>query len=96
MKKRNVIFVLFFILGSTVIGCSQSDTVSKPSDGNSVVARDAGQSRDLPVPKAETPIQTESGEQVANVGDLIGAPEMYDGQKVILAGKISRVCPGNG
>ncbi len=94
MKKRNVLFILLFILGSTVIGCRQSDTVSKPSEDNSVVEGNAGQ--DLPVPKVETPVQTESSEQSVNVNELIGAPETYNGQKVILVGKISDVCPGNG
>ena len=94
MRKRNVIFILLFVLGSTVIGCSQPATVSKPAEDNSVVA--GGADQDLPVPSAETPVQTESSEQSVNVSELIGAAETYNGQKVILVGKISDVCPGNG
>jgi hypothetical protein len=94
LNKKILISFLLAVLILTVVGCVQASTLPDTQSGNTEVAGNIPVVENPATPETETPqAPEEESPKILKIGDILGNPEGYGGQSVIVAGKIVSECP---
>ena len=94
MSKKILVSILLVSIVLAVVGCSQASTLPDTQVGNKNVAGNtaigenpATSETELPqAPKQEYP-------KIVKIDEVLGGPESYEGQAVVVEGKIISECP---
>jgi hypothetical protein len=91
-KKALTSFLLVGLV-LIVVGCAQAGTLPDTQPGN--IVTDSTPIVEKPAtPETETPqAPEEESPKVLKIADILGNPEGYGGQPVVVAGKIVSECP---
>ncbi len=93
MSKKILVSILLVSIVLAVVGCSQASTLPDTQVGNKNVAGNttigenpATSETELPqAPKQEYP-------KIVKINEVLGGPESYEGQAVVVEGKIISEC----
>jgi uncharacterized protein YdeI (BOF family) len=94
VSKKILVSILLVSIVLAVVGCSQASTLPDTQVGNKNVAGNtaigenpATSETELPqAPKQEYP-------KIVKIDEVLGGPESYEGQAVVVEGKIISECP---
>jgi uncharacterized protein YdeI (BOF family) len=95
MRVNIKILMSFLLIGFVlaVVGCVQANTLPDIKPASTNVADNNPLAENLPTFETETPqAPEEEGPKILKIGDVLEKPESYDGQAVILEGKIISEC----
>jgi uncharacterized protein YdeI (BOF family) len=85
VNRKIIISLLLVGLVLAVVGCAQAGTLPDTQPGNSNVAGST--------PVAENPATSEKeSPKVLKIADVLGKPENYQGQAIVVEGKIISEC----
>lgn len=94
MNRKILISFLLIGLVLAAVGCAQAGTLSDTRSGNSNVSGNAPAVENPAASKTAVPQEPEEeSSNVLKIGDILGNPEGYGGQSVIVAGNIVSECP---
>jgi uncharacterized protein YdeI (BOF family) len=94
VSKKILVSILLVGIVLVVVGCSQASTLSDTQVGNKNVAGNTTIGENPATSETETPqVPEEEGPKILKIGDILGKPESYEGQVVIVEGKIISECP---
>jgi len=89
------ILISFLLIGLvlTVIGCAQASSLPDTQPGNTGVAGNTPVVENPATPETEIPqAPEEESPKILKIGDILEKPESYEGQAVIVEGKIVSEC----
>jgi len=93
MNKKILITLFLFGLVLAILGCAQASTLPDIQPGNSNVAGNIPVLENPTASETETPqAPEEEGPKVLKIADILEKPEGYQGQAVIVEGKIISEC----
>jgi hypothetical protein len=93
LNKKILISFLLVVLVLTVVGCAQASTLPDTQPGNTSVAASTPIVENPATPETKTPqTPVEESPKILKIGDILGSPEGYWGQSVMVAGKIVSEC----
>jgi hypothetical protein len=94
LNRKILISFLLAGLILAVVGCSQASTLPDTQLGNTGVAGNTPVVENPATPETEiSQAPEEESPKILKIGDILGDPESYGGQAVIVEGKIVSECP---
>jgi uncharacterized protein YdeI (BOF family) len=94
LNRKILISFLLVVLILTVIGCAQASTLPDTQSGNTGAAANTPVVENPATSEAEiTQATEEESPKIQKIGDILGEPKSYEGQAVIVEGKIISECP---
>lgn len=93
MNKK--ILISFLLIGLVVAfaGCAQASTLPDIQQGNTTVAGNTPVVENPTVSETETPqAPEEENQKVLKISDILDKPESYQGQAIVVEGKIISEC----
>lgn len=93
MKPKILISFLLIGLVLTVIGCAQASSLPDTQPGDTGIAGNTPVVENPTTSVTETPqASEEESPKILKIGDILEKPESYEGQAVIVEGKIVSEC----
>ena len=93
MSKKILVSILLVSIVLAVVGCSQASTLPDTQVGNKNVAGNTAIGENPATPETETPqVPEEEVPKIIKIGDILGKPENYEGQAIVVEGKIVSEC----
>jgi len=93
VNKKILITLFLFGLVLAVVGCAQASTLPDTQPGNTNVAGNTPVVENPATSETETPqAPEEEGPKIVKIADILGKPESYQGQAVVVEGKIIAEC----
>lgn len=95
MSANKKILISFLLVGLVlaVVGCAQASTLPDTKPGNTNVAGNTPVVENPATSETETPqVPEEEGAKILKIDDILGKPESYEGQAVVVEGKIISEC----
>lgn len=93
MNKKILISFLLIGLVVAVAGCAQASTLPDIQQGNTTVAGNTPVVENPTVSETETPqAPEEENQKVLKISDILDKPENYQGQAIVVEGKIISEC----
>jgi len=93
VSKKILVSILLLGIVLAVVGCSQASTLPDTQVGNKNVAGNTTIGEKPATSETEThQVPEEEGPKIVKIGDILGKPESYEGQAVIVEGKIISEC----
>ena len=94
MNRKILISFLLIGLVLTVIGCVQANNLPDTQPGDTGIAGNTPVVENPTTSVTETPqASEEESPKILKIGDILEKPESYEGQAVIVEGKIVSECP---
>ena len=93
MSKKILVSILLLGIVLAVVGCSQASTLPDTQVGNKNVAGNTAIGENPATSETETPqVPEEKGSKIVKIDEVLGEPESYEGQAVVVEGKIMSEC----
>ena len=92
MNRRISISFLLVVLILTVVGCAQASTLPDTQPGNTGVAGNTPIVENPVTPETDIPQAPEEESPILKIGDILGSPESYEGEAIIVEGTIVSEC----
>ena len=93
MNRKILIALLLVGLVIAVVGCAQASNLPDIQPGNADVASNTPVVENPTASETETPqVPEEESPKVLKIGDILGKPENYQGQAIVVEGKIISEC----
>ena len=94
MRKKILVSILLVGIVLAVVGCSQASTLPDTQVGNKNVAGNTAIGENPATSETEAPqVPEEKGSKIVKIDEVLGEPESYEGQAVVVEGKIITECP---
>jgi hypothetical protein len=94
LNRKILISFLLAVLILTAVGCAQASSLPDAQSGNTEVAGNVPVVENPATPETEnSQAPEEESPKILKIGDILGNPEGYWGQSIIVAGKIVSECP---
>ncbi len=94
MNRKILLSFLLIGLVLTIIGCAQASNLPDTQPGNTAVAGNTPVAENPATSEPEIPQATEEeSPEILKIGDILEKPESYEGQAVMVEGKIVTECP---
>jgi len=93
VSKKISVSILLLGIVLAVVGCSQASTLPDTQVGNKNVAGNTAIGENPATSETETPqVPEEKGSKIVKIDEVLGEPESYEGQAVVVEGKIMSEC----
>jgi len=92
VNRRISISFLLVVLILTVVGCAQASTLPDTQPGNTGVAGNTPIVENPVTPETDIPQAPEEESPILKIGDILGSPESYEGEAIIVEGTIVSEC----
>jgi len=93
VSKKILVSILLLGIVLAVVGCSQASTLPDTQVGNKNVAGNTAIGENPATSETETPqVSEEKGPKIVKIDEVLGGPESYEGQAVVVEGKIISEC----
>ena len=93
MSKKILVSILLLGIVLAVVGCSQASTLPDTQVGNKNVAGNTAIGENPATSETEAPqVPEEKGSKIVKIDEVLGEPESYEGQAVVVEGKIMSEC----
>jgi len=94
VSKKILVSILLVSIVLAVVGCSQASTLPDTQVGNKNVAGNTAIGENPATSETEAPqVPEEKGSKIVKIDEVLGEPESYEGQAVVVEGKIITECP---
>jgi uncharacterized protein YdeI (BOF family) len=94
VSKKILVSILLLGIVLAVVGCSQANTLPDTQVGNKNVAGNTTIGENPATSETEAPqVPEEKGLKIVKIDEVLGEPESYEGQAVVVEGKIITECP---
>jgi outer membrane protein assembly factor BamB len=96
MKMNRKILISFLLVGLVlvIVGCAQAATLPDTQQGTPNASGKTPVVENPMTPVAETPTASEEeSPKILKIADVLGKPEDYQGQAIVVEGKIVTECP---